>query len=84
VPFSRYNLLYLENDKVYGCARCGTHLTDEDELISTQFMGSHGKAILFNKIVNFYEGILEKSHTYAHKIAGMIYNKSENYKNKHI
>ena len=34
--------------------------------------------------MEYYEGILEKSHTYAHKIAGMIYNKSENYKNKHI
>ena len=56
----RYNLLYLENDKVYGCARCGTHLTDEDELISTAFMGSHGNAYLFNKIVNFYEGKLER------------------------
>ena len=56
----RYNLLYLESDKVYGCARCGTHLTDEDELISTAFMGSHGKAYLFIKIVNYIEGKLER------------------------
>ena len=55
----KYNLLYLESDKVYGCARCGTHLTDEDELISKAFMGSHGKAYLFNKVINFYEGKLE-------------------------
>ena len=56
----RYNLLYLESDKVYGCARCGTHLTEEDDLISTAFMGSHGKAFLFYKIVNFIEGKLER------------------------
>ena len=37
---------------MYGCGNCGTFLTNRDELVSTRFTGSTGRAYLFKKVVN--------------------------------
>lgn len=43
---------YLDGNKIYGCQTCKTHLADHDEILSRNFRGQHGKAYLFNKVVN--------------------------------
>ncbi|KAF2484237.1 Yippee/Mis18 [Neohortaea acidophila] len=50
-----YNV-YLTSPKIYGCKTCKTHLADHDEIISRNFRGQHGKAFLFNSVVNIAEG----------------------------
>ncbi|KAI8913214.1 Yippee/Mis18 [Gorgonomyces haynaldii] len=47
---------YLDNDAVYCCSRCKTHLTTVDAIISRQFQGKHGKAYLFQQVINVYSG----------------------------
>ncbi|KAI8884858.1 yippee [Backusella circina FSU 941] len=48
---------YLEGTSIYGCAKCKTHLTTEEDIISTDFRGHHGQAFLFDKVVNISYGI---------------------------
>lgn len=36
-------MVYLDGPQVYTCARCRTHLTSHDEIISKSFHGRHGK-----------------------------------------
>ncbi|WPG98302.1 Hypothetical protein R9X50_00109000 [Acrodontium crateriforme] len=50
-----YNI-YLTSRKVYGCKNCKTHLADHDEIVSRNFRGQHGKAYLFNSVVNVQTG----------------------------
>ncbi|KAI5292373.1 hypothetical protein KEM52_006406 [Ascosphaera acerosa] len=47
----KYNK-YLTCERIYGCASCGTHLADHDDIISRSFHGQHGKALLFDTVVN--------------------------------
>lgn len=46
-----YNV-YLNSDKIFGCKHCKTHLASHDAIISRNFRGQHGKAYLFNAVVN--------------------------------
>jgi len=46
-----YNV-YLTGNKIYGCKNCKTHLSNHDDIISRSFRGQHGKAYLFNNVVN--------------------------------
>jgi len=46
-----YNV-YLNSNKIFGCKQCKTHLANYDEIISRNFRGQHGKAYLFNSVVN--------------------------------
>ncbi|KAL6955981.1 hypothetical protein U1Q18_044723 [Sarracenia purpurea var. burkii] len=46
----------LASSRVFGCAKCKTHLSTVDELISTKFNGQHGRAILFESVVNIRLG----------------------------
>ncbi|KAL8809639.1 MAG: hypothetical protein Q9223_002219 [Gallowayella weberi] len=46
-----YNV-YLNSDKIFGCKNCKTHLASHDAIISRNFRGQHGKAYLFNTVVN--------------------------------
>ena len=55
----KLNLLYLESDKIYSCAKCNTHLSSKNEIISKEFMGGHGRSYLFNRVININQGILE-------------------------
>lgn len=44
---------YLTNCKsLYSCIHCRTHLANHDELVSRNFMGSQGRAYLFNSVIN--------------------------------
>ncbi|PSS03848.1 Yippee/Mis18 [Coniella lustricola] len=47
----KYNT-YLDGTKIYGCYKCHAHLADHDEILSRNFRGQHGKAYLFNSVVN--------------------------------
>lgn len=46
-----YNV-YLNATKIFGCKNCKTHLSSHDDIISRNFRGQHGKAYLFNEVVN--------------------------------
>ncbi|KAI9756073.1 MAG: hypothetical protein M1815_004185 [Lichina confinis] len=50
-----YNV-YLNSSRIYGCKNCKTHLADHDDIISRNFRGQHGKAYLFEKVVNITTG----------------------------
>ncbi|GAB7358202.1 hypothetical protein MBLNU230_g0355t1 [Neophaeotheca triangularis] len=50
-----YNV-YLNTKRIYGCKNCKTHLADHEEIISRNFRGQHGKAYLFNSVVNILAG----------------------------
>ncbi|KAG9025664.1 hypothetical protein FRB95_009935 [Tulasnella sp. JGI-2019a] len=43
---------YLNATRIFGCSKCGTHLTTIDSMISRQFNGQHGRAYLFENVVN--------------------------------
>ncbi|KAK0736885.1 Yippee/Mis18 [Apiosordaria backusii] len=47
---------YLNSDKIYGCKNCKAHLANAHEIISRNFRGQHGKAYLFNTVVNVEAG----------------------------
>lgn len=47
---------YLDSNKIYGCKNCKTHLANHDDIISRNFRGQHGKAYLFNSVVNIDAG----------------------------
>ncbi|KAL8828907.1 MAG: hypothetical protein Q9191_002319 [Dirinaria sp. TL-2023a] len=49
-----YNV-YLNADKIFGCKNCKTHLASHDAIISRNFRGQHGKAYLFNAVVNIVQ-----------------------------
>ncbi|KAH0607065.1 uncharacterized protein H6S33_003053 [Morchella sextelata] len=49
-----YNV-YLNSSRIYGCKDCKTHLSNHDDIISRNFRGQHGKAYLFNTVVNIKE-----------------------------
>ncbi|KAI1288456.1 Protein yippee-like 5 [Halotydeus destructor] len=43
---------HLGGKKLFSCAHCETFLTNKNEIISTRFTGSTGRAFLFNHVVN--------------------------------
>ncbi|XP_022156902.1 protein yippee-like [Momordica charantia] len=45
--------------QIYSCKYCGTHLALYDDIISKSFHCKHGKAYLFNKVVNVSSGKIE-------------------------
>ncbi|RHZ70493.1 hypothetical protein Glove_271g74 [Diversispora epigaea] len=47
---------YLDNDRIYSCSKCHTHLAKHEELISKAFQGRLGRAFLFNSIENVILG----------------------------
>lgn len=47
---------YLDSNKIYGCKNCKAHLANHEEIISRNFRGQHGKAYLFNTVVNVDAG----------------------------
>jgi hypothetical protein len=49
-----YNV-YLNSARIYGCKTCKTHLSNHDDIISRNFRGQHGKAYLFDAVVNVTE-----------------------------
>ncbi|KAI1282486.1 yippee [Xylaria sp. FL0933] len=55
---------YLNSNKIYGCKNCKAHLANHEDIISRNFRGQHGKAYLFNTVVNIEAGEpIERSMT---------------------
>ncbi|RUS17082.1 hypothetical protein BC937DRAFT_90444 [Endogone sp. FLAS-F59071] len=50
---------YLNSDRVYTCTTCHTHLARHEDIISKAFQGRHGRAYLFNDVVNISLGVQE-------------------------
>ncbi|GHJ88322.1 hypothetical protein NliqN6_4724 [Naganishia liquefaciens] len=48
--------VYLAGGKVYGCRKCKTHFAVNEHIGSKAFNGQHGKAYLFNLVVNVKYG----------------------------
>ncbi|MED6191878.1 hypothetical protein PIB30_004957 [Stylosanthes scabra] len=46
--------------KIYSCKHCRTHLAISEDIISKAFHSRHGKAYLFNKVVNVSVGEKEE------------------------
>ncbi|KAL6503735.1 hypothetical protein OROGR_025658 [Orobanche gracilis] len=46
--------------KIYSCKHCGTHLALTDDVVSKSFHCRHGRAYLFNKVVNVTFGEKEE------------------------
>jgi hypothetical protein len=51
---------YLSGGKIYSCCHCRAHLASHDEIISKSFQGHHGRAYLFNDLINVSEGPTEE------------------------
>ncbi|KAE9596193.1 hypothetical protein Lalb_Chr17g0346741 [Lupinus albus] len=47
----RLFVVHLEG-KIYSCKHCRTHLALSEDIVSKSFHSRHGKAYLFNKVVN--------------------------------
>lgn len=63
---------YLINCRsIYSCIYCRTHLADHDELVSRSFQGNHGRAYLFNSVVNVTCGtaVQRELNTGSHAVA---------------
>ncbi|CAG8498373.1 4454_t:CDS:2 [Scutellospora calospora] len=43
---------FLDNERIYTCSKCHTHLAEHKELISKAFQGRLGRAYLFNAVEN--------------------------------
>ncbi|KAI9836727.1 MAG: hypothetical protein M1837_003259 [Sclerophora amabilis] len=50
-----YNV-YLNSNRIYGCKSCKAHMANHDDILSRNFRGQHGKAYLFNSVVNITQG----------------------------
>ncbi|EIW71377.1 hypothetical protein M231_04762 [Tremella mesenterica] len=48
--------VYLAGESVFVCKQCGNHLTVKEGILSNQFTGQHGKAMLVHHAVNVYTG----------------------------
>jgi len=46
--------------RIYGCASCRCHVADADAVVSKAFQGRHGRAYLFDAVVNVREGPREE------------------------
>ncbi|KAI8926406.1 yippee-like protein [Entophlyctis helioformis] len=77
------------SERVFACTTCKTHLSTHEAIISKAFQGQHGKAFLFNQVVNIYEGKPENRHmttglhtvrdiycTYCQTVVGWKYDKA--------
>ncbi|KIR52008.1 hypothetical protein I315_05649 [Cryptococcus gattii Ru294] len=51
--------IYLAGEAVLMCRHCGNHLAVSEGIISKQFTGQHGRAILVHTVVNTYSGEAE-------------------------
>ncbi|CAE6369171.1 unnamed protein product [Rhizoctonia solani] len=47
---------YLSSHRIYGCKKCRTHLAIVENMLSRAFNGQHGRAYLFEKVVNIKIG----------------------------
>eukprot|EP00050_Salpingoeca_kvevrii_P012931 m.25742 g.25742 ORF g.25742 m.25742 type:complete len:114 (-) comp4480_c0_seq1:217-558(-) len=64
---------FLPEGRVYVCASCHVHLASHEQLVSKSFQGRHGRAYLFNEVVNVDSGPVEQRElmTGLHAIADL-------------
>ncbi|BBN08455.1 hypothetical protein MPTK1_4g11690 [Marchantia polymorpha subsp. ruderalis] len=62
--------------RIYSCKFCHSHLANSDQLVSRQFHCRHGKAYLFNTVVNVSVGPHEdrRMTTGLHTVADIFCN----------
>jgi len=51
---------FLVGSRIWLCSNCQSHLANHEEIVSKAFQGRHGKAYLFNKVVNVCLGKKEE------------------------
>lgn len=51
-PLTKQDYFTQDSLRTYSCIHCRAHLASHDDLISKLFQGNHGRAYLFNKVVN--------------------------------
>lgn len=56
-----FQRFYSDEDAVYKCSGCQSHFAQYKDLLSTNFRGRTGNALLFNQVVNVTTGPLEDS-----------------------
>ncbi|GER37958.1 protein yippee-like [Striga asiatica] len=56
----RLFLIHLEGNNKYCCKYCRSHLALVDDIVSKSFQSRHGKAYLFDKVVNVTAGAKEE------------------------
>lgn len=54
------SIVYLGGPRVFACAKCRTHLTSQDDIISKSFHGRHGRAFLVENAVNVVKGPVQE------------------------
>lgn len=52
----RQHRIYLAGESVFVCRDCGNHLAVGESVLSKQFHGQHGRALLVHHAVNVYCG----------------------------
>ncbi|KAJ1951471.1 hypothetical protein FBU59_000136 [Linderina macrospora] len=52
--------VFLKGKGIYGCPECGSHFVEKDKILSKDFTGQYGRAILFDKLVNVVAGEAEQ------------------------
>eukprot|EP01064_Diplonema_japonicum_P003669 TRINITY_DN12361_c0_g1_i1.p2 TRINITY_DN12361_c0_g1~~TRINITY_DN12361_c0_g1_i1.p2 ORF type:complete len:112 (+),score=3.31 TRINITY_DN12361_c0_g1_i1:34-369(+) len=67
---------FLEAPSVYVCNTCSAHVVSGDDVVSKQFQGRHGKAYLFDNVVNITLGPIEERLllTGVHQVADFFCN----------
>lgn len=56
----RVFLEHLGGQRIFSCAHCDTPLTNRNELVSTRFTGSTGRAFLFSRTVNIKQSPVQE------------------------
>lgn len=87
---------YLTGTRIYSCNNCGAHSADHDQIFSKSFRGKHGRAYLFNEVVNVCLGpkedrmLITGMHTVAdiycnccHQVLGWKYEQAFETKQKY-
>jgi hypothetical protein len=53
-------LLDSQKGEIYACKKCGTHLCEAADVVSRQFRGKHGQAMLVSRCENIFFGNAEE------------------------
>lgn len=65
----RIYLDHIGGSRLFSCANCDTVLTNRNELISTRFTGSTGRAYLFGNVVNLVSNEVQERVIYLSLIS---------------
>ncbi|KAI9307133.1 hypothetical protein BJ944DRAFT_177075 [Cunninghamella echinulata] len=57
---SKTHQVYINNNRIYSCATCHSHLISQDDIISRAFQGRHGPAYFVDHVANITVGAKEE------------------------